>query len=489
MEIKLRMSKRFVAWLSLALVALVALGMVACGSLYSPNSDGLMLVGSQGSALIETYTFNLANGHISSISNPPSDTSLDTCVLPGLPGSMVVDTSGNFAYVILTANSTCPGSKTGIASFPISSSGTIGTTPTTLTMNTTTATVTALVDECGTQVPVPVTVTAPVVPVSMAIDKAGKFLFVADTTTTATAPTVNYTCGGSGQTATPIVSVPGTVSVFTISSGTLTEVSGSPFSVPPTEMAANIVSVAATPTVFPSIGINGVQNSACTSQNTPAPSQQFLYAADFENNVVWEFGVNMSTGVLSGTGSTNTILSFAAGTQPAGVAVDPCNRFVFVSNFQSNNISAYTICNGSSTSAPPPACPASPATPNGSLVAVSGPPSSPYSLPGNANGPGPMVVDPFGNYLYVLEGTTVGIAGSITPFQISTVSGALTSKGIVATGAGPVSIAIRGDDNWLFVANYVAGTVSQYAIIPNTGVLSPQPVVQTDSYPWGVAVK
>jgi hypothetical protein len=486
MEIKLRMSKRFVAWLSLALVALVALGLlVACGTLYSPSSDGLMLVGSQGSALIETYSFNLSNGHISSVSNPPSDTSTDTCVLPGLPGSMVVDPTGAYGYVILTANSTCPSSKTAIASFKINSNGTIPTSPTTQPLNTTTAVVTALVNECGVQTPVPVSVTAPVVPYSMFIDAAGKFLFVADRATTTTAQ-VNYTCNGSSQSANVEVTVPGTVSAFTVASGSLTEVSGSPFAVPPTLMPADIRSVAATPTVFPSIGLNGVQNSICTSQNTPAPTQQFLYAADFENNVVWVFGVNMSSGILGNPGVTSSIPSFAAGSQPSGVAVDPCNRFVFVSNYLSNNVSAYTICNGSSTSAPPPACPQSPSQPDGSLVAVN---NSPFSLPGNANGPGPMLVDPFGNFLYVLEGTTALTTGSITPFQISPVSGGLTSKGIVATGAGPVSMAIRGDDNWLFVANYVAGTVSQYAITPATGALGPQPVVQTDSYPWGVAVK
>jgi 6-phosphogluconolactonase len=452
MEIKLRMSKRFVAWMSLALVALVALGLlVACGTLYSPSSDGLMLVGSQGTALIETYSFNLSNGHLTSVSNPPSDTSLDTCVLPGLPGSMVVDPAGAYAYVILKANSTCSGSQTGIASFKINSNGTIAASG---------------------------TVTADPNPVALLMDPSGKFLFVAEGPNSLP----NLSLPNAGP-------CPGTtqqfgVCTYSISNGALTPVPGNiTFTNASPNQAPNIVAIAVTPTIFPNIGINGVQNSVCTSQNTPAPTQEFLYAADFQNNIVWEFGVNMSTGALS---NPTGVPSFAAGTQPNGVAVDPCNRFVFVANYLSNNVSAYTICNGSSTSAPPPACPASPATPDGSLVPAAG---SPFSLPGNANGPGPMVADPFGHFIYVLTGTTTLVAGSVTPFQIAAVSGALTSKGIVATGAGPVSIAIRGDDNWLFVANYIAGTVSQYAITPESGALAPQPVVQTDSYPWGVAVK
>jgi hypothetical protein len=31
--------------------------------------------------------------------------------------------------------------------------------------------------------------------------------------------------------------------------------------------------------------------------------------------------------------------------------------------------------------------------------------------------------------------------------------------------------------------------VSQYAVIPQSGALVVQPIIQTDNYPWGVAVK
>ena len=54
------------AW---GIVVLVAIGLlVACGSNYNPSSDGLVLVASQGSGLIETFSFNLYNGHLSEIS-------------------------------------------------------------------------------------------------------------------------------------------------------------------------------------------------------------------------------------------------------------------------------------------------------------------------------------------------------------------------------------------------------------------------------------
>jgi hypothetical protein len=41
----------------------------------------------------------------------------------------------------------------------------------------------------------------------------------------------------------------------------------------------------------------------------------------------------------------------------------------------------------------------------------------------------------------------------------------------------------------MFVSNYNAATVSQYSITPATGALTAEAPIQTDNYPWGVAVK
>lgn len=127
-----------------------------------------------------------------------------------------------------------------------------------------------------------------------------------------------------------------------------------------------------------------------------------------------------------------------------------------------------------------PSCPVA----DGSLVAVSG---SPFVLSGSANGTGPLVVDPFGNNVYVI-GT---LSNTISAFKISPISGSLLAltPPTVATGLQPTSIAIRNDDNWMFVTNFNAATVSQYSVTPATGALTVQPVIQTDNYPFGVAVK
>jgi DNA-binding beta-propeller fold protein YncE len=462
MEINERMSKRF-GWL-LGVVVLVTIGLlVACGSNYNPSSDGLVLVGSQGSGLIETFSFNLFSGHLSAISNTPTDTSSKVCVLNGFPGSIVVDPKGVYAYTILNGNTSCDTSTakstTGLLAFKVNSDGTTTQVGGKVGFNQGNVTV------LGTAT----TEKVSVVPNTMVMDAAGKFLFVAD----------RATADSAG------LYVPGAVSVFAIGSGgNVTEVAGSPFftlnpatTVP--QSSVDIVGVAPTPTVFPAIGVNGVQNSVCSAPGLTAPTTQYLYAVDGVGNQLFEFQVNTSSGVLTNPPNHTTPPSFPTDQTPAGVAVDPCNRFVYVSDSLTNKVSAYTMCNGSNSQSS--TCPQ---IPDGTLVQVSG---SPFSLSGSANDPGPLLVDPYGNNVYVLG----LLSNTVSLLKISPVSGSLAalSPATVATGLQPMSMAIRADDNWLFVTNYNAATVSQYSITPATGALSVGPAFPTDNYPWGVAVK
>jgi 6-phosphogluconolactonase (cycloisomerase 2 family) len=439
MEMNERMSKR--SWLlGLVGLALVAL-LVACGSKYNSSSNGLLVVGSQGSGLLETYSFTLDKGRVASISNSPNDTSNETCVLNGLPGSMVIDPAGTYAYTVINASNLCQGSQTGIQAFKINSDGTLTST--------------------GTLVSDPN-------PVSLFMDSAGKFLFVAEGT-------------NSLSTSLNAVPCPGTTSqygvcVYAIGSGAaLTGVQGT-YSFPMPNMNPNIVAVAASPTVFPALGLNGVQNSVCQATGITAPTSEYLYALDSVNYVIWQFSVDMTTGALGNPINGSQVGVVATDQVPMGVAVDPCNRFVYVSDSLSNKVSAYTIC----SKVVVPSCPVA----DGSLLAVAG---SPFALSGSANGPGPLVVDPFGNNVYIV-GT---LSNTVSAFKISPISGALTALTVatVATGSRPTSIAIRSDDNWMFVSNFNSATVSQYSITPATGALAVQSPIGTDNLPFGVAVK
>ena len=455
MEINQRMSKRF-AWLLGAGVLVLVAVLVACGTNYSSSSDGLVLVGSQGSGLIESFSFNLNSGSVSAISNPPSDTSNSSCVLNGLPSSLVVDPAGSYAYTIILANSLCDTaqnptqSQTGLLAFKLNSDGTIATAGSLVSFNQISVT-----GPSGT-------VTVAVMPSTISMDAAGKYLFVADRGQSS-----------AGQ------FVPGAVSVFSIGSGgALTEVAGSPF-IPATTATVlpasglDIISVAPTPTVYPAIGINGVQNAPCS--NIPPPTAQYLYAVDTVGNQVLGFSVDSSTGILT----FNAAATISTATSPVGSGVDPCNRFVYVSDSKSNQVNGYAICNGSVT-APVATC----GVMDGRLVPVAG---SPFSLSGSPIYPGPLVIDPFGKFIYVLNTGS----NTIDPLQISPISGGLSAANpvSVATGTEPISIAIRKDDNWLFVTNFNPPSVSQYSVTPNTGALNALPVIPTDNYPWGIAVK
>jgi len=441
------MSKRF-AWLLGAAVVLVAIGLlVACGSSFNASSDGLLVVGSQGSGLLETFSFNVNNGRVSAIGNPPSSTSGMTCVLNGVPSAIVMDPAGAYAYAIINASPACNTSNTtsttGIVSFKVNSDGSLAAPGSLVQFNPETV-----------NVPPNKTEMFAAVPSTMAIDSAGKFLFVSDRSTADNAQIPNY--------------APGAVSVFAINNGTVTEVPGSPFftsamPVIASQAVMDLVDVAATPTSFPS------QNAVCS--NSPAPTTEFLYAADGIGNRVWAFSVLPSTGALTLVANQNN--PTAAGTIPGGVAVDPCNRFAYVSNTQSNNVSGYIIC----SAVVKPTCPNA----DGSLVAISG---SPFSL--SANGPGPLKVDAFGKYVYVVD----TLSNQLSTLQISPVNGALSvGTAVVSTGNQPRAIAIRSDDSWLFVTNFNPPSVSQYSITPATGTLAAAPPILTDNYPWGVAVK
>ncbi|HUA15534.1 MAG TPA: beta-propeller fold lactonase family protein [Verrucomicrobiae bacterium] len=435
------MSKRF-AWLLGFLVLIAIAVLAACGTAYNPASDGLMLVSSQGSGLLETFTFSLSSGSVATVYNSPTDTGNQTCVLNGIPSTLLVDPAGQYAYTIITASPTVCGSgstTTGIAAFKINSDGTM--------------------KQVGSIVSDPN-------PQTMIMDSTGKYLFVAEGLDSSAAITNP-----------PAVPCPGTTSqygicVYSVSSGTLTPVPGT-FVMPHTLQQANFAALAVTPMTLPGL-INGVQIAACSGNNPP--TNEFLYAVDSANYEVWEFTVDPSTGTLGGPGSGNLVNGFASGPAPAGVSVDPCDRFVYVSNSQNNTVSAYTLCAMIVNNTCPNA--------DGSLNTVAG---SPYVLSGGANGPGPLLVDPFGNFLYVLD----KLSNQISIFRISSVTGSLTANNpaTAATGSLPESMVIRSDGSWMFVANFNSATVSQFALSPEAGTLSALPPINTDNWPWGVAVK
>ena len=401
------MRKRSV-WASSILV-LIAFGLLlACSVKYSANNDALLVSPSQGSAVMQSFSVDLQNGHVQQIYNvngPPT---------PGIPTAVVLDPPGTHAYVLVQQNAVLNPSISGIATFSIATDGKLA--------------------NIG-QVSVPD-------PTALAMDSAGKFLFVATRE--------------------------GSIYVFSIGANAkLTQV-GNPTSLPaqPGGQGPSASALAVTKTVYPS------QFGYC-SAITP-PKTENLYVTDSVNYVLLNYAIS-SSGDLTLVPYNTTASGITTGSIPSGVAVDPCNRFVYVANSAPNNtVSAYTICFAMS---PAQNCP----TANFSLQAIAG---SPYPAGDN---PGPLVVDPYGKFVYVLD---IG-SNQISGYEISPATGALTAftGAPVATNLQPTAIAIRSDDSWLFVSNLNSATISEYAVNPTTGILSPQAPITSFNYPSGVAVK
>jgi 6-phosphogluconolactonase (cycloisomerase 2 family) len=444
------------AWIA-AILAVVAIGfLMACTTKYTASSNGLVIVPSQNLFVMSSFSINLSNGEVSQIYNNNGP------ITNGLPTSVVVDPSGEYAYVIVVQNpaisiqipSITGGGVTGIESYQIASDGKLANI--------------ATVQFNPESIYLPGSTTPETVPVvpaqALAIDSAGKFLFVADIAT----------ADSSGN------QIPGAVSVFSLSSGTPTEVAGSPFVLPVNGNASGMPgpcgsqvlcssasALAVTPTVYP------ILYSYCSA--TTPPTTENLYVTDVANYIVLNYSVDPSAGTLSLVPAT-TAIGVPTGTLPSGVAVDPCNRFVYVSNqTPDNSVSAYTICNTVNNAAN---CPVA----DFRLHPVTG------HIFLTADDPGPLAVDAYGKFLYVVDTGS----NELSAFTINPSSGSLTAfnQPTISTGLGPNAIAIRSDDSWVFVANINSNTLSQYAIIPSTGALLPtsQPV-STFNYPSGVAVR
>lgn len=454
-EIKRRMRIRLT--LIAAVLTLVAIAfLMSCSSNYSSSSDGLVIVPTQGTiespqstAVMETFSLDLTNGSMSQINNvngPPTQ---------GLPSSVILNPAGTYAYVIVTQTTEFP-SQTGITAFPIGSDGKLGT-GTVTTLNTTPFTINGVCQS------------VPVVPVALAMDSAGKFLFVADS---ATSDALNDPVSGS-------------VSVLAIGSdGGLTEVNptscqdptvaGSPFTLPvePGGSTASASAMAVSRTAYPE------QYSYCSGHT--APTTENLYVTDSVNYTLLNYSVDPSAGTLTLMPYSNSTPGIPTGSVPSGVAVDPCNRFAYVANAgpgsNQNTVSAFTICSAINELSQPP-CPNA----DFSLHTI----ATPYPA---GDVPGPMAVDAYGKFLYVVNKGSSNISG----YGINSNTGALLpfSGAPVNAGVGPNSIAIRSDDSWVFVANTgYPGTLSQYAISLTSGVLNPVGPVSTLDYPSGVAVK
>jgi 6-phosphogluconolactonase (cycloisomerase 2 family) len=123
--------------------------------------------------------------------------------------------------------------------------------------------------------------------------------------------------------------------------------------------------------------------------------------------------------------------------------VDPLDRFVFVANMGSNNVSVFQLN-----------------TSTGGLTAVGGSPFNADVMPSA------LAVDPAGQVLLV---TDVG-SGKVSVFAVVFTGALRSNAGPFAAGTSPVAVAIDASGHYAYVVNQGSNNISSFSIVPDAGV-------------------
>ena len=175
-------------------------------------------------------------------------------------------------------------------------------------------------------------------------------------------------------------------------------------------------------------------------------------------NPGWVFGYVVGTG---GTLTAATQSPYKAGVKPSALVSDPTNRFVYVTDFASNELIGYTIQGGSTLD-----------------FLINGPFKT-------GNEPNAICIDPRGIYLYV----TNGLDSTVTAFDINlgtgTPSAAVNATGSQLNSTDTTPVAVIVDPalgRYVYTANAEGDSLSGFRLDPTTGALTP---TQNAPYPTG----
>jgi 6-phosphogluconolactonase len=175
-------------------------------------------------------------------------------------------------------------------------------------------------------------------------------------------------------------------------------------------------------------------------------------------NPGWLFGFTIgSNGALTPLAGS----PYEAGVKPSAIATDPTSRFIYVTDFASNELIGYGVFANDTLQ-----------------FMVNGPFKT-------GNEPTGVAVDPRGIYIYVansLDDTVSAYSITLATGTPSTVVNATSSAGN-STDTDPVSIIVDPSlGRFVYTANYLGNSVSGFLLNPNTGALS---TLQAVPYPTG----
>ncbi len=265
-----------------------------------------------------------------------------------------------------------------------------------------------------------VTLSAP--PVSIAVNQANSLLFVVSGTTTATLSAYPLSSGAIGAVASQqSLAIPGFSSDTTVPTG--------------------VIALPNNGAVYATVYDQSAYNPGGATSSTANPG--------------WIFGFSVgSGGALTATADS----PYRAGVKPSSLVADPTNRFVYVTDFASNQLIGYGISSSDELS-----------------FLISGP----YKT---GNEPTSITIDPRGRFLYAanaLDSTVsayaIDLATGIPSLAINT-TGSQTNN----TDTQPVSIVVDPAlGRFVFTANFLGNSLSGFRLNPNTGTLA-----QTQATPY-----
>jgi YVTN family beta-propeller protein len=225
------------------------------------------------------------------------------------------------------------------------------------------------------------------------------------------------------------------------------------------------------------IGPPAPSNDENTDSVTLDPSGKFVYVASSGN--VWDidFGsvstytINPTTGALTST--TGGINATGINGTPEffnSVAVDPSGKFAYAAD-GGPFPPFFGIAGGSSSV---------------SMYTINSTTGALTSIGMIAAGAGPdsVAVDPAGKFVYVANFGS----NDVSMYTIDATTGALASIGTIAAGTGPVSVAVDPGDKFAYVTNFGSNDVSMYTIDATTGALTFTGSIAAGTEPFSVAV-
>jgi 6-phosphogluconolactonase (cycloisomerase 2 family) len=172
----------------------------------------------------------------------------------------------------------------------------------------------------------------------------------------------------------------------------------------------------------------------------------------------WVFGYTVGSGGILTPASNSP---FQAGVKPSAIAADPTNRFVYATDFASNQMIGFSVQSGNLLN-----------------FLINGPFKT-------GNEPSAVVIDPRGKYIYVANSLDSSVSAYAIDLTTGTPSIATAATGGTGNGTDTQPLSIVVDPalgRFVYTANYLGNSVSGFRLDPNSGALT---TTQATPYPSG----